>query len=229
MYCNKCGAENPDDSQFCAKCGNKLKNFNEPLNVEKGSVQQKKSNRNKIVIAGIVVLVVILFIVGIVLVGINNNTASGNSTFTINDVSFNFPNNFVNTTAPPDFVSGSSDWKQDEYLLDNKSDMSINVQSNSNPNGFTLDEFLIADEASVKNNNGTVISTTNLTNPNGVVVAGEIDVMNDLNNNKVERYYEMIFSDPNGTFYGITVQGEDSDNAQIQQVQQTVFNSLKIS
>ena len=227
MKCSNCGTENPEDSQFCTECGNKLERFNRPVNVEKGAVQPKKSNRNKIIIGGIVVVVVLIFI-GIILAGSNSSIATGNSTYNINSVSFNYPNNFANITAPNSIVSGGSDWHAVGYLSDNQS-MYIEIQSNSNPEAYTIQELILATESQVKQNNGTVLSTTNTTNLNGVVVAGDIQTMTDPSSNTLLKYYDMIFSDSKGTVYSISVYGDDSDNTQIQQVQQTIFNSLKVS
>jgi hypothetical protein len=228
MKCSNCGTENPEDSQFCTECGNKLERFNRPVNVEKGTVQPKKSNRNKIIIGGIVVVIVLIF-VGIILAGSNNSVATGNSTYNINDVSFSYPNSFVNASAPSSIISGGSTWQQSGFLLDNNSGINIQIQTNPNTAGYTLQELILADEASVKQNNGSVLSTTNTTNPNGVVVAGDIETLTDPTSNTPLRYYDMIFSESKGTVYSISVYGDDSDNTQIQQVQQTIFNSLKVS
>ncbi|MGP8190246.1 MAG: zinc ribbon domain-containing protein [Methanobacterium sp.] len=228
MKCSNCGTENPEDSQFCTECGNKLERFNRPVNVEKGTVQPKKSNRNKIIIGGVVVVVVLIF-VGIILAGSNSSIATGNSTYNINDVSFSYPNSFVNASAPSSIISGGSTWQQSGFLLDNNSGINIQIQTNPNTAGYTLQELILADEASVKQNNGSVLSTTNTTNPNGVVVAGDIETLTDPTSNTPLRYYDMIFSESKGTVYSISVYGDDSDNTQIQQVQQTIFNSLKVS
>lgn len=225
MKCSNCGAENKEDSQFCADCGNKLEKFNEPI-IEKGAVPPKKSNRGKIILGGIGV-VVILLIIGILIAG-SNNTATGNSTYNINSVSFSYPNNFANTTAPNNIISGSSEWQQNGYLSNNQS-MSIQIETNPNTEGYTPQQMILATQVSIKQNNGSVLSTTNTTNPNGVIVAGDIHTLTDPSSNTLLRYYEMIFQDKKGVMYSVTVYGHDSDNSQIQQVQQTIFNSLKVS
>ena len=44
MYCSKCGAQNPDDSSYCIKCGNNLKAENiilsTPHKENKGTFEQ---------------------------------------------------------------------------------------------------------------------------------------------------------------------------------------------
>ena len=40
MYCNKCETQNPDDADFCSKCGNNLKFVSQPL-VEKATVSSR--------------------------------------------------------------------------------------------------------------------------------------------------------------------------------------------
>ncbi len=40
MYCRKCGTQNPDDADFCTKCGNSLKPAPQPL-TEKSTVSSR--------------------------------------------------------------------------------------------------------------------------------------------------------------------------------------------
>jgi uncharacterized RDD family membrane protein YckC len=40
MYCNKCETQNPDDADFCTKCGNNLKPVSQPLG-EKATVSSR--------------------------------------------------------------------------------------------------------------------------------------------------------------------------------------------
>jgi uncharacterized RDD family membrane protein YckC len=40
MYCSKCGTQNPDDADFCTKCGNNLKPAPQPL-TEKATVSSR--------------------------------------------------------------------------------------------------------------------------------------------------------------------------------------------
>ena len=56
MYCKYCGTENTDDSEFCKKCGKKIK--------DKAPVIKKQKKSNKLaIILGVVIPVVIIIIV----------------------------------------------------------------------------------------------------------------------------------------------------------------------
>ena len=50
MFCDKCGAENPDDSTFCQKCGESLTDT--PAPKSKGSAKSKAKARPKRSTAG---------------------------------------------------------------------------------------------------------------------------------------------------------------------------------
>jgi len=87
---------------------------------------------------------------------------------------------------------------------------------------------ITATELSVKTNNGTILSTTTTTNPNGVEISGSITTLLDPSTNSMLRYYDMAFT-ANGQIYSISVFGKDSDNSKILEVKNTVFNSINAS
>lgn len=228
MKCSNCGAENNDEAQYCSECGNKLGKLTD-LNGER-AVPRKKSRKEKKshkgIILGAVGVAVVIFIIIILVVASNNNTATGNLTYSVDSVSFDYPNNFANSTPPSsDIISGASSWQKVGFLSD---DRGTYIEIQKNTAGYTPQGDMLATELSIKENNGSVLSTTNNTNPNNVVVAADIHTMTDPSSNNLLRYYEMYFQDKNGVVYAITVYGDDSDKSQLQQVQQTIFNSLKV-
>ncbi len=71
MFCSKCGAQNPDNADFCFKCGNSLTPV-QPINVVKaplstrGEIGTEKEvilHRILVVIIDYIVLVIISFVV----------------------------------------------------------------------------------------------------------------------------------------------------------------------
>lgn len=174
----------------------------------------------------------ILGIIGIlvVVVAMSGCTSSGgNLTYSTGGVTFNYPDDFKNTTAPASIISGSSSWSAIGYLS-NSQNIIIQIQNNPNTDQtLTPSLAIIGEELSVKQNNGSVLSTTNDTNPNGVVVAGSISTLTDPTSNNLLRYYDMTFSAKNGQIYSITVYGPDSSNSAILDVKNTIYNSLKVS
>lgn len=66
MYCNKCGNEIPDGSEFCSKCGTKL-NQN-----KKQKVKKQTSKSTRIVLIVLLSLLFIYFVIMLIL-GIKNN------------------------------------------------------------------------------------------------------------------------------------------------------------
>lgn len=219
--CSNCGAKVHSDDFFCSSCGKPVCK----LEIEHLGKSNKTSRKTSILV--ITVAVVVFSILVVTGLSYNTFTPAANSTFNINSVSFKFPDTFTNTTAPQNFINSSSDWNQVGYLLDNSSGIAITIQTNSNSNNYTLDTFLITEEISVKNNNGTLSSIINQTNPNGVAIEGDVKQLTNPNTNKTQRYYVMLFNDSTGTMYGVTVQGDPAKNSQLQQIQQTIFNSIK--
>ncbi len=74
MYCNKCGAQLPDEAKFCTKCGNRMDEDTPNITVEEdGDAKGKASKKNIGLIIGIiaaaVVLVIVLAFGGIVIFG----------------------------------------------------------------------------------------------------------------------------------------------------------------
>ena len=50
MYCTRCGAQNPDNSSFCSKCGNQL---NPPQSIPQPATQWQPSEAKSKVVAGL--------------------------------------------------------------------------------------------------------------------------------------------------------------------------------
>lgn len=61
MICKKCGTENPEENQFCSKCGKKLKS------------QNKMDYKKKKIIAIVIGIIILLFIIGIIIYQIQKN------------------------------------------------------------------------------------------------------------------------------------------------------------
>lgn len=81
MKCNKCGAENPEESLFCIECGNPFPKFE--------NKKKKKKRRGWI---GVTVFVVICFIIGCIIGLIDNNGNESESTMPIDPVQVTFNN-----------------------------------------------------------------------------------------------------------------------------------------
>ena len=62
MYCPKCGAELPDDSTFCVKCGTKLENLENKQVIKRHLF--RKLVRNPISNIALIIICIILTVVG---------------------------------------------------------------------------------------------------------------------------------------------------------------------
>lgn len=66
MYCQKCGAQIPDDSVFCENCGAKVTEAeNKKREPKKNSNPSAKSNKSKWMIPAVVVLIVVLAVIAV--------------------------------------------------------------------------------------------------------------------------------------------------------------------
>jgi uncharacterized RDD family membrane protein YckC len=63
MYCNKCETQNPDDADFCSKCGNNLKLVSQPLVVKTTVSSRGVPGTEKDVILHRILAVIIDYIV----------------------------------------------------------------------------------------------------------------------------------------------------------------------
>ena len=71
MFCNKCGAQLPDNATFCSKCGAPISNAFQTAQ----QPSQAKPKNNKPIIIGLSVAIVVLLIPLIILI---SKIASGN-------------------------------------------------------------------------------------------------------------------------------------------------------
>lgn len=62
MFCGKCGAQNPDNAEFCANCGAKMYNPNNAT-AEKTNIKKKKANN---LIGAFAVIIVLVLIAGVI-------------------------------------------------------------------------------------------------------------------------------------------------------------------
>ena len=76
MYCNKCGKEIIDDSNFCSYCGSKIEEFKVNSN-ESSQVKKKDESTFWVVVFFVILSFAILMII---LVSTNNDNVSNNST-----------------------------------------------------------------------------------------------------------------------------------------------------
>ena len=186
---------------------------------------------NKIGIIGIIgTLILIIAISGCTNTNTNTNnntsTPQTNNVFKQGNMSFDYPANFQTANqSGNDIISGGSGWETVK-VLDNNEGIAIQIQKFSGSQ--TPAQSVMATEISVKNNNGTILSTTNQTNPNGVKINGDIHTLTNPEDNTIIRYYEMSFV-ANGKIYFIQVFGNDNDNSNILKVKNIIYNSLKVS
>lgn len=156
----------------------------------------------------------------------SNNTAPiAKSIFKNGNMSFQYPSDFQNITRRSDIITGDSNW-QTLRTLNNSQGINIVIKRY---NGVAEPAGVISDtQNSIRNNNGTVLSTTDQTNSNGVEIFGSIHTLTNPTDNTILRYYQMSFM-ATGQTYSIQVFGDDSENSNILKVKNIVFNTLKVS
>jgi hypothetical protein len=175
-----------------------------------------KSN-NKIGLISIVGLVVLL-------VAVSGCTSSGgNSTYTYGKVSFLAPDNMANSTSSGDIITGSDAWTKVAYMSNSNG---VNILLEKASGSVSPEESQLATEISDKENNGTVLSTTHGTNPNGVMIYEEVNTLTSPSDNTVLKYYDMSFSGTDGNTYALQVYGEQGSSS-VSEARDMVYNSLK--
>ena len=181
-------------------------------------VNMAKSNK-KIGLISIIGLVVLL-------VAVSGCTSSrGNKTYTYGTVSFYAPDDMQNTTSSSDIISGSDIWSKVAFM-GNNAGVNILLTKAASSN-VSPEESQLATEVSVKQNNGTVLSTTHGTNPNGVLIFEEVNTLTDPSDNSVLKYYDMSFNGNDGNTYALQVYGK-SDSSSVSDTRDMVYNSLKV-
>jgi|GEM_PF-3453354 len=103
VYCPNCGKENQDDATFCQECGKNLK--------EQPKAEEKRSNRKKYLLIGIIGLIAI----SAISYGFNQN-----KTYNDGAISFQYPkdwNQYTPDTFNIDRVAAFNTTKGDNSLL----------------------------------------------------------------------------------------------------------------
>ena len=160
----------------------------------------------------------------VILVSVSGCTSSGgNTTYKYGSISFLAPDDMQNTTSSGDIISEYDAWSQLGFI-ENSNGINIYIQKASGT--LNPEEINLADENSAKNNNGNVLSTTHGTNPNGIKIYENIHTLTSPSSNDELKYYDMTFNGKDGNTYGIQVFAK-SDNGQLADVNDMVYNSLK--
>lgn len=74
MFCNKCGTQRNEGSNFCASCGNNFNGTEQPI---QQSIQQSSSKSKKSIIFAIIAVVLVILIGIVVVVVLPNNKIKG--------------------------------------------------------------------------------------------------------------------------------------------------------
>ena len=100
MKCKNCGHENDSDASFCEECGNELRK--ETLSRPTSSKRETEglSQMNKILIVSIIALVAVLGIMAGVLLKVPTNSATPNSSSTVNDEPISMSTGFPVSQVP---------------------------------------------------------------------------------------------------------------------------------
>ena len=193
-------------------------------------LDQKKDKINPFIcISSTIIIFLIIFLTFSVFINYSTNLNQSNL-FSDGSISFNYPGNLKNSSAPEQIISGDVSWVDVIYL--HNSVTSIGVQKNP-----SLDENIEVirrdSDESIKNSpgqvsTGEVLSQTTETNPNGVKIAKSITTLKDPDNNQILKYIDFYFKDNRGVVYSITIYGYESTYKETQKVSEIIFNSLKI-
>ena len=141
----------------------------------------KEVKNNNILILGILSLVIIIVIIAGLMSSSHNfssltkteNLTSQNLTFSDDSISFNYPADMKNSTHGNEIISGSKSWIDVGFL----SNDNVSISVTKNPKGYDPSSIRADTTASVKQNSGRVLSTTDETNSNGIVVYRSITEM----------------------------------------------------
>ena len=178
-------------------------------------VNLKKSNILKIGITG--VLVSIIFTSGC-------TSSSTNETKTFSDgvMSFNYPADFYNDTKEGNETN--SDLMQIISKLKNNYEFRIWVITNKTRISPTEARNIVVSKLE-NDNSYKILSTTTETNPNGVIVE-KIIYTEDYIFGFKKRFDNMYFK-INDVVYGISVYGLDSDEEEMRNIDNIIFQSIK--
>jgi len=148
-------------------------------------------------------------------------SSTGNTTYTNGKVSFLIPSDMQNVTKSSDIISGDKNWQDIAFMAN--SDITLSFQKYNGT--ISANQVISATESGFKENNGNVTSTTNTTNPNGVVINGATTTLADPNG-KILTYHDMVFTS-DGVTYMLSVYGADAQT--VLDAYNMVYNSLKIA
>lgn len=162
----------------------------------------------------------------ILIVLVSGCTSSSTKTFSDGDMSFNYPDNFVDITEQGNSNSSSSSW-QDMVKLGNNNLLNMQVILVGKNTGETSSAE-IRDNGVLKvkkQPTGEVLSTTTETNTYGILVEKSTYKQEDSVFGRV--IYNDMFFKINGVVYAISVYGPDSNKQQIMETANIVFQSIK--
>ena len=148
------------------------------------------------------------------------SSSTGNSTMKYSTVSFLYPSDMTNATES-NIISGSKNWQTISFMANDK----VNMLFQKYNGQLDPSEAVASDEASVRENNGNVTSTTDEKNSNGVEISGDIETLADPSSNEVLTYHDMTFVS-GGVTYSISIYGSDTQS--VSQAYQMAYNSLKV-
>lgn len=101
MFCPKCGSEISKGSDYCAKCGHKLRNpIVKVSKIEKKDNKNNNGNDNVLIIAIIIGLIILIGIIGFAFLSGTFNSNNSNGKIGDSGVNFLSYNNFPISEAP---------------------------------------------------------------------------------------------------------------------------------